>query len=534
MIMKKYTTTLAIIAAAILGTTSCIKDLNVEPMDDDVVLPSDILTGPEQYEQVLAKCYVGLATSGSWGENSADIDGINNGFGQYIRALFYLEEFPTEEALCTWDDNTVGDLHFIKWTASDIFIRAMFSRGYFQISMCNELIRQANASQFKDDPKVQEYIAEARALRLLSYYHMVDMFGYKHIPFATEENSVGSVGPAPSMELVPWMINEAEELLKSDKLAAIRSAEYGRVDKGFVQMLKAKINLNAPVYLELSGADAAPYYVAAAEACKAIVAAYPTLHPKYEELFMSDNHLRTDEIIFGVEEENGTIQTWGSTQFLVCATYEDGDSETASKLGTSAGGWGGLVTTPTFLGKFDRANDKRFMFWGGPNGFPETLDDPFSFKTGWSGLKFTNVASTGAIYASDAFISTDFPLFRSADAYLMLAECQLRGASNVTESEAKAAWNAVRTRAGLGNVSNYTLDELLDERGRELYWECHRRSDLIRFGKFAGSTYNWTWKGGEYDGAPVDAHFALFPIPAAETNSNSKLGQNPGYAGATE
>ncbi len=249
---------------------------------------------------------------------------------------------------------------------------------------------------------------------------------------------------------------------------------------------------------------------------------------------MSDNHLRTDEIIFGVEEENGTIQTWGSTQFLVCATYEDGDSETASKLGTSAGGWGGLVTTPTFLGKFDRANDKRFMFWGGPNGFPETLDDPFSFKTGWSGLKFTNVASTGAIYASDAFISTDFPLFRSADAYLMLAECQLRGASNVTESEAKAAWNAVRTRAGLGNVSNYTLDELLDERGRELYWECHRRSDLIRFGKFAGSTYNWTWKGGEYDGAPVDAHFALFPIPAAETNSNSKLGQNPGYAGATE
>ena len=78
---------------------------------------------------------------------------------------------------------------------------------------------------------------------------------------------------------------------------------------------------------------------------------------------MSDNHLRTDEIIFGVEEENGTIQTWGSTQFLVCATYEDGDSATASMLGTSASGWGGLVTTPTFLGKFDRANDKRFMFW---------------------------------------------------------------------------------------------------------------------------------------------------------------------------
>ena len=533
--MKKYTTILAVIAAALLGTTSCIKDLDIEPQDDDVVLPSDILTGPEQFEQVLAKCYVGLATSGSHGPNEGpDIDGIDGGFGQYIRALFYLEEFPSDEALCTWDDKTVGDLHFIKWTASDVFIRAMFSRGFFQISMCNELIRQANASEYKDNPKVQEYIAEARALRLLSYYHMVDMFGYQHIPFATEENSVGSVGPAPNPDLVGWMINEAEDLLKSDKLAAIHCAEYGRVDKGFVQMLKAKINLNAPIYLGISGAEAAPYYQAAAEACKAIVAAYPTLHANYKELFMADNHLCNDEIIFGVEVDSRSIQSWGVTQFLICATYEDGDSYTAQLLGTTASGWGGLVTTPAFLNKFDRENDIRFMFWGGPNDFPETLEDPKAFKTGWSGLKYTNVASTGPIYAGNSFMDTDFPLFRSADAYLMLAECWLRGASNVSESEAKAAWNAVRSRVGLQNPSSYTLDELLDERGRELYWECHRRSDLIRFGKFAGSSYLWTWKGGEYDGTSIDAHYSLFPIPAAETNSNSKLGQNPGYAGATE
>ena len=532
--MKKYIAILAAISVVLAGATSCVKDLDIEPMDDDVVLPADILTGTEQFEQVLAKCYVGLAVSGSWGESSADIDGIDNGFGQYIRALYYLEEFPSDEALCVWDDKTVGDLHFITWTASDVFIRAMFSRGYFQISTCNELIRQANASKLKDDAKIQEYIAEARALRLLSYYHMVDMFGYKHIPFATEETPVGSTGPAPNMELIPWMLNEAEELLASDKLAAVRSAEYGRVDKGFVQMLKAKINLNAPVYLGLSGAEATPYYEAAAEACKAIVSAYPTLHGSYQELFMSDNNLCTDEIIFGVEAANGSIQTWGSTQFLICATYEDGDNVTAAMLGINTSGWGGLVTTPTFLSKFDRENDTRFMFWGGPNGYPETLENPTSFKTGWSSLKFTNVASTGPIYAANSFVDTDFPLFRSADAYLMLAECWLRGATNVSESEAKAAWNAVRQRSGLGNPTNYTLDELIDERGRELYWECHRRSDLIRFGKFAGSTYNWTWKGGEYEGTSVDAHYALFHIPAAETNSNSKLGQNPGYAGATE
>lgn len=532
--MKKYTTILAVIAAALVGATSCVKDLEIEPVDDDVVLPADILTGTEEFEKVLAKCYVGLSTSGSWGEGSADIDGIDNGFGQYIRALYYLEEVPSDEAHIVWNDNTLPTFKFMRWTASDVFVRAMFSRCYFQISICNELIRQANASTLKDDPKIQQYVTEARALRLLSYYHAVDMFGYKHIPFATEENNIGSVGPAPSNDLVPWMLNEAEELLSSDKLAAIGAAEYGRVDKGFVQMLKAKINLNAPVYLGLSGAEAAPYYQAAAEACKAIVAAYPTLHANYKELFMSDNDRCRDEIIFCVEEKAGEIQTWGSTQFLVCAQYADGDTETAALLGTSANGWGGLNVTPTFMNKFDRDNDVRFMFWGGPKGFPDTMDNPHDFTTGWSSYKWTNMASTGAIYAGNSFIDTDFPLFRSADAYLMLAECQLRGASNVTETEAKAAWNAVRRRAGLGEVTNYTLDELLDERGRELYWECHRRSDLIRFGKFTGDSYLWEWKGGEHSGTAVSDYLALFPIPAAETNSNSKLGQNPGYAGATE
>ena len=527
--MKKFISILAVIAATLLSATSCIQDLNIDPVDDDVVLPADVLTGVEQYEQVLAKCYLGLAVSGSAGEGSGDIDGIDNGFGQYIRALFYMEDLTSDDAHCVWNDKTVKELHYMKWTRSDVFVRAMFSRGYFQISMCNELIRQAEASQFKDDPKMQQYIAEAKALRILSYYHIVDMFGYEHVPFATDETSVGSVGPAPNLDLIGWMNEQIDELLASDKLADIRHAEYGRVDKGFVQMLKAKLNLNAPVYLKLSGTEAAPYYVRAAEACKAIVAAYPTLHRNYQELFMADNDQCTDEIIFGVEAKAGETQTWGATQFLVRCTYEDGDSETGNRLGMNSGGWGGVVVTPVFLNKFDREKDARFIFDGGPNNYPETMDDPASFKSGWSAHKFTNMASTGNIYAGATFVDTDFPLFRSADAYLMLAECQLRGASNVTEAEAKAAWNAVRTRAGLGNVTNYTLDELIDERGRELYWEGHRRSDLIRFGKYTGSAYLWNWKGGEYNGKSVEDYLSIFPIPDAEYNTNSLLGQNPGY-----
>ena len=245
--MKHTIYILAAMAALTISTVSCIKDLNVEPVDDDVVLPSDVLTGVEQFEQVLAKCYLGLAVSGSSGEDSGDIDGIDNGFGQYIRALFYMEELPTDEAHCVWNDKTVRELHYMTWTRSDVFVRAMFSRGYFQISMCNELIRQAEASSFKDNEKIQQYIAEAKALRLLSYYHIVDIFGFEHIPFATEETSVGSVGPEPNLDLIGWMNSQVDELLASNRLAEIRQGEYGRVDKGFVQMLKAKINLNAPV-----------------------------------------------------------------------------------------------------------------------------------------------------------------------------------------------------------------------------------------------------------------------------------------------
>ena len=94
--MKKYISILAVMAAALLTATSCIRDLDIQPVDDDVVLPADILTGVEQYEQVLAKCYIGLAVSGSAGENSGDIDGIDNGFGQYVRC----RSARTESAAC--------------------------------------------------------------------------------------------------------------------------------------------------------------------------------------------------------------------------------------------------------------------------------------------------------------------------------------------------------------------------------------------------------------------------------------------------
>ncbi|MDE5672582.1 MAG: RagB/SusD family nutrient uptake outer membrane protein, partial [Duncaniella sp.] len=128
-----------------------------------------------------------------------------------------------------------------------------------------------------------------------------------------------------------------------------------------------------------------------------------------------------------------------------------------------------------------------------------------------------------AAYCNTIFNPTDFPLFRLADVYLMLAECELNGAQGCNGIE---MMNRVRQRAGVGNVATLTAENILNERLCELYWEGHRRSDLVRFGKFAGSNYVWSWKGGDVNGANIPKHRDLYCIPVQYV---STVGQNPGY-----
>jgi sugar lactone lactonase YvrE len=94
--------------------------------------------------------------------------------------------------------------------------------------------------------------------------------------------------------------------------------------------------------------------------------------------------------------------------------------------------------------------------------------------------------------------------------------------------------NDLRTRAygdATGNITSdqLTLPFILDERGRELYWEGYRRTDLVRFGELTTSTYLWPWKGGVSNGMATDAKYNLFPLPASDVSANPNLKQNPGY-----
>jgi hypothetical protein len=145
------------------------------------------------------------------------------------------------------------------------------------------------------------------------------------------------------------------------------------------------------------------------------------------------------------------------------------------------------------------------------------------------------VTSTGARGSDATHVDTDFPLFRLADAYLIYAEAQLRGGGG-SRSQALIYVNALRTRGGANNIGDaqLTTDFILDERGRELLWEGTRRTDLVRYGKFTGGAYIWSWKGGTQAGSATQSYLDLYPIPANECVANPNLQQNPGYGNCRE
>ena len=522
----------ALVAVMVAGfTSSCVKDLDVTPIDPNTVLPEDVLDSDEAFGQFLAKCYQGLCSSSSYGQDgSPDIDGVDGGYGQYFRAVVNMQEVTTDVMTCCWNDGTLFDLHNLCWNSSNEFVFSMYMRIYFQISQCNEFIRRSNATTISDYPHKEEYVSEARALRLLSYYHAIDMFG--NVPFATEENSVGSQAPEQKKraDLFDWMVDECNDLLENGFLRGAGAAEYGRADKGLVMMILAKLYLNAEVW------KGEAMYDKCAKVCEDIMPFY-ALHENYKDLFCADNHRCTsnstffgDEIMFVAPQDGNQLHSYGSTNFLVFAstwsvTGKPEKTMDVAEVGISSG-WSGLSLTGAFTSKFEE-NDARAMFFkGGYKQYIDALRDADGASEGWKSMKFSNINHDGSAAQAQGFVDTDFPVFRFADVLLMYAECAARGKAN--ESDGQRYFDQVRERAGLGHLA-LTLDNVIDERGRELYFEGMRRQDLIRFGLYTTDKYLWEFKGGVKEGTAVDSKYNLFSIPSDDLNANGNLIQNPGY-----
>ena len=529
--MKNYKIISAVLVIFLSVTlSSCFKDLDTIPIDKDVVTSATVFDNPASYEQFLAKVYAGLAISGQQGPaGMPDISGIDEGFSTYLRQYWCAQELTTDEAINAWNDGNLRDYHDQDWSASNEFITAMYNRIYYQITLCNEFIRETTDEKLDERnvttelrTKIKVYRAEARFLRAYSYWHAIDMFG--SVPFITDEDNIGAFLPEQISRVDLFNYVEAELLDIDTDLLDAKTNVYGRVDKAVAWTLLAKLYLNAEVY------TGTPKYAEAVTYSQKVIDAGFTLDTEYRTLFLADND-NSNEIIFPVTFHGKSTQTWGGMTFIVSAAI--GGTMNPDDFGSSQN-WGGNRTTSTFVDKFPDLTgdlDSRAMFH--TDGQNLDITDIFEFTDGYAITKFKNLTSTGDNGSDLTFVDTDYPVFRLADVYLMYAEAVIRGGGGST-SDALQYVNDIRQRAygdNTGDITSgqLTLDFIIDERSRELYWEGHRRTDLIRFGKFSSTTYNWPWKGGVAGGNSTDAKFKIFPIPSSDIAANPNLIQNTGY-----
>lgn len=540
--MKKYIKHSIFGVILALSLSACMKDLDQEPIDPDSFTEKDVFKNATEAKGALAKIYASLSLTGQKGPaGDGDIAGADEGSTGYTRMQFYLQVASTDEAIIRWSDAGVPDFHNMSWTPANTFNNAYYNRLGQQIAFANSFID--NAQALASDPEVGYYIAEARFIRAYAYYNVIDAFG--KAPLVT--SSKADLKPAQNTraELFNFVESELKDL--EGKLKAARANEYGRVDVVAAQALLARLYLNAKVYI---GQDK---YTDCITYAKKVIASSYSLNTTdannngtaYDELFLADNNSNgaQNEFIFLASFDGLNTKTFGGTAFIIHGAT--GGNMNASSLGINDG-WSGLTAPKEFVNKFEVSarnsnneptawKDKRAMFYTDGQTYENTDLKDFT-KSGYAITKFKNITSTGAAGKDPEkkFPDTDLPLIRLAEVYLTYAEAVLRGGTGGDRATALGYINQLRTRAygnASGNIadSNLTLDFILDERARELYWEGLRRTDLIRYGKFTGGAYLWSFKGGAASGVAVPDYRNLYPIPQDARTANDNLTQNTGY-----
>lgn len=549
--------------AVAMTMVSCLNDLDTMPLDDNQLVAQKVYETKDGYTGVLAKCYGSLILTGQQGGDGGDgdLEGANEGYSGYVRLLFYMQELCTDNFIMPSSSNGLRKCLNLQWDASNAsVITWTYQRLYMSIAYCNELLRECTEDKLKSRGLWNEmkgdymaYRAEARFIRAYCYSMLCDLFG--GVPYIDEHTGVKEI-PVQNTRKQIFDYAQSELLAIENDMAAPGQNEYARVDRVACWFLLSRMYLNAETWT-----GEKMYQQAYDYAKKVINDGHYPLAADYRQIFLADNNT-CKEIIWPLAQDGLKAQSSAGTNFYVKA-FVNGPMDELYLTGVGSRGWGNVRAKMTLVDAFaesdvlfdvndswgDNKMDKRALFMTAlPNQKKETWDDEenmtSTFTCGYGYIKWRNVTVNNEICTSgDAYSSIDFPLFRTADAYLMAAEAILRGA-NGTRGEALQMVNEVRQRAymsgkyakqgvrsdvsGVIDDSQLTLDFILAERQRELASELVRRTDLIRFGKFTKGN-NWEWKNGERLGADVDDKFVLFPIPENELTNNPKLNQNPGY-----
>lgn len=518
------------VALACLSMTSCLRDLDTKPVYENS-LENLLQSDPKAVEGMISKIYASLSMSSAKGPGESDIIASDNGEAVFLRGIWNLQDFTADGMKNRWGDNGLDQLTTAtSWDANNKFFGYLYNRVYYTVPQANNLIAVIKKI---DNPNKDQYLGELRFLRALSYYYMIDCFGKGVL--VTEDN-MSTSQPLPQSSRQE-MFNYVESELLAIEPTISQTTAYGHANKGAVQMLLARLYLNAQVYTGTARYTDALTYL------NKVVAGGYTLDTNFKRVFSADNN-SSPEIIFPLIADPIGTQSYGNSTYIINGS-SGGTPQTLNPalLGSTAG-WGGHRATKAWYGLFGSSltdynagtqadlvastDVRASLFWQTDQSYE--MNNYKTWTDGYPSTKFTNLLSTGGGTVSD-FSGADFPMFRLADAYLMYAEAVLRGGSGGSLSQALTYVNQIRTRAHATNItqSQLSLDFILAERARELNLEGIRRTDLIRYGKFTGSSYLWPWKGGVQNGASIPSNYNLFPIPLSAINANPNLTQNPGY-----
>ncbi len=501
-----------IITILTVGVSSCTGDLDKLPTND--INNNALYSSVTGYKQSLVSIYSTLA------------------YGDFLRNYWSMQEYTTDEAVNTWNADGEGVYHQLAWSADAAAILKVYTAALKDITYCNNFINESSDDKIAargftgaDATTIKQFRAEARYLRAYYYWVMMDLYG--NPPFPTEKTIITA---APEQiqrkDLFVYIEKELKDI-EAD-LAAPKTNEWGRADKAADWSLLSRMYLNGKVY---TGTD---HYTDAITYSSKVISSGYSLESHYSWLMLGDNNLNTNEFIFTINYNNSDETTWGGTNFLAL-----GAAGVPASVNGLSDSWGNFRFTQQIPGLFPTADttvDKRAMFY--TTGQNLEVSSMSAKTDGYSGYKYRNLKRDGSVIVQNNKYNNlsdiDFPVFRLGEIYLIYAEAVLRGGTGGDIATALKYINQLRGRAYAndpsstsGNIaqSQLTLNFILDERARELYWEAQRRTDLVRYNKLTTADYLWAWKGNALAGKAVDSKYNLFPIPTSDLLANPNLKQ---------
>ncbi len=490
---------------------------------------------------------------------------------KYAIEYFRMQELTTDEAIIPGRDGNYDDggqyrqHHHHTYTKDHSNVKDVWEWGFGGINTCNRVINILNQSPTPaSDPAKQAALAEIKSMRALFYFFMMDIYG--NVPVLDTFPISGSPATKKRADVFKFIETDIKAVMNAlpVKTGANATQTYGHPTRAMAFALLAKMYMNAEVYTGTSR------YTEAVAMCDSIIAGNRySLDASYASVFAPDNGPQINETIFAVPYDALLIPGQQFTRHGFMA-YLYPKYNVPSNLSIS------MSTTGNFYDLFNLQGDERNQTWligkqYNNDGTPFTLTlkkkdldanysgtntdtvwqleitkdivmlgkKPFDvgndYKARCMGVRSVKYYPDKATTAATRNSGNDVPVFRLADIYLLKAEAILRGAAPTTVNgelqTAPLLVNKVRSRAKAPQVSAITLDELLNERGRELYWENWRRNDLIRFGKYE---VEYPIKGdlavpGYTPGMDKSTDRRIFPVPASELKLNPNLVQNPGY-----